>query len=76
MKGKTMNTPRDLAMGLVDTGSATERQMLQACLAYMSWDEVSDMLKTNEFLDILPDGYAEEHFQVNPSPYCMANKTS
>ncbi len=60
-----MNTPRDLAMGLVDTGSATERQMLQACLAYMSWDEVSEMLKTNEFLDILPDGYAEEHFQVN-----------
>jgi len=37
---------------------------------------VSDMLKTNEFLDMFPDGYAEEHYQVNPSPYCMANKTS
>ena len=75
-----MNTPRDLAMSLVDPNAATytfsERQMLQACLAYMSWDEVSDMLKTNEFLEMFPDGYAEEHYQVNPSPYCMANKTS
>ena len=60
-----MNTPRDLAMSLVDTHTATERQMLQACLAYMSWDQVSDMLKTNEFLDMCPAGYAEEHYQVN-----------
>ena len=60
-----MNTPRDLAMSLVDTHAATERQMLQACLAYMSWDEVSDMLKTNEFLNMFPDGYVEEHYQVN-----------
>lgn len=60
-----MNTPRDLAMSLVDTHTATERQMLQACLAYMSWDEVSDMLKTNEFLDMFPAGYVQEHYQVN-----------
>ena len=60
-----MNTPRDLAMALVDTHAATERQMLQACLKYMSWDEVSEMLKMNEFLDMFHAGYAEEHYQVN-----------
>ena len=56
-----MNTPRDLAMALVDTHTATERQMLQACLAYMSWDEVSDMLKTNEMLEPFTASYLAEH---------------
>ena len=61
-----MNTPRDLAMEIIhDRHWVSEKDMLQACLAYMSWDEVSDMLKTNEFLDMFPAGYVEENFQVN-----------
>ncbi len=59
------NTPRDLAMSLVDPNAATytfsERQMLQACLAYMSWDDVIDMLKENQMLEQFTAAELAEH---------------
>ena len=70
MKGKTMNTPRDLAMSLVDPNAATytfsERQMLQACLAYMSWDDVIDMLKENQMLEQFTAADLADH-QIYPT---------
>jgi len=59
---KTMNTPRDLAMEIIhDRLWMSEKDMLQACLAYMSWDDVADMLKTNEMLEPFTASYLAEH---------------
>ena len=40
--------PRHYAMSLVDEGLITPDFLLQACLVYMSHDEVRDMLDANE----------------------------
>ena len=40
--------PRDFALDLVYQGLVTPDLMLQACLMYMSTDEVRDMLDANE----------------------------
>lgn len=47
--------PREEALNLVDVGLITERDMLIACLKYMSKDDVADMLITNDFLENLDD---------------------
>jgi len=39
--------PRSYALELVEQGFSAER-LLEACLVYMSYDEVRDMLDTNE----------------------------
>ena len=39
---------RNTALELVDDGMVTAKEMLTMCLKYMSTDEVSDMLDTNE----------------------------
>lgn len=39
---------RNTALELVDNGMVTAQEMLTMCLKYMSTDEVSDMLDTNE----------------------------
>jgi hypothetical protein len=63
MRGETnMNTPRDLAMEIIyDRHWVSEKDMLQACLAYMSWDDVADMLKTNEMLEPFIASYLAKH---------------
>ena len=43
--------PRDIALSLVEDGMIDAITMLQACLNYMSWDDVRDMLESNEMLD-------------------------
>lgn len=40
--------PRDFALQLVEDGLVDARMMLEACLGYMSHDEVRDMLDCNE----------------------------
>ncbi len=39
---------RNTALELVDNGMVSAEEMLTMCLKYMSTDEVSDMLDTNE----------------------------
>lgn len=41
--------PRERALELVDCGLVDPIRMLEACIAYMSTDEVADMLHANEF---------------------------
>ena len=45
---------RDLAVALCENGDADVKQMLIACLKYMTTDEVKDMLIYNE---IVTDGF-------------------
>jgi len=42
------NNPRDFALGLVEDGMISPTQLLEACLLYMSHDDVRDMLDANE----------------------------
>lgn len=46
---KTQN-PRDKALELIEEGIVDSQTMLEACLQYMSTDDVEDMLHSNEFL--------------------------
>ena len=41
---------RDLAIHLTEPDAISERDLLVACLKYMSTDEVADMLDINELL--------------------------
>ena len=45
---------RDLAVALCENGDADVKQMLIACLKYMTTDEVKDMLINSE---IVTDGF-------------------
>jgi len=40
--------PRSYALDMVDQGVVDARSILEACLIYMSHDEVRDMLDANE----------------------------
>jgi|TARA_B110000046_G_scaffold142017_1_gene148814 hypothetical protein len=40
---------RDFALEMVDDGHADARDMLLACIKYMSADAVKDMLRSNEY---------------------------
>lgn len=41
---------RDKALELIDEGIVDSQTMLEACLQYMSTDDVTDMLYSNEFV--------------------------
>jgi hypothetical protein len=41
--------PRERALELVDCGLVDPIRMLEACIVYMSSDDVADMLHCNEF---------------------------
>jgi len=43
-----MSNSRDRALELVEMGMVSAEQMLSMCLAYMSTDDVEDMLDANE----------------------------
>jgi len=51
---------RDFALAMVDEGHADARNMLLACIKYMSADAVKDMLQINEYAICEEDLYAEE----------------
>jgi len=40
--------PRDYAIDLVEQGVVSPQALLEACLSYMSWDDVRGMLDANE----------------------------
>jgi hypothetical protein len=40
--------PRDYAMELIEEGRTSADYLLKACLAFMSHDDVRDMLDSNE----------------------------
>ena len=46
-----MTDPRTRASELVDEGQVSAEDMLSACLSYMSWDDIQDMLESNYFID-------------------------
>jgi hypothetical protein len=45
-----MDDYRDYAMTLVDDGAISERELLLACLKFMTQDEVCQVLEANEIL--------------------------
>lgn len=45
--------PREEALNLTEIGIVSEREMLIACLKYMSKADVVDMLETNDYLENL-----------------------
>jgi hypothetical protein len=47
--------PRDRAIELVDVGMIDARTMLLACLGYMTFDMIEDMLIMNEFEEVFDD---------------------
>jgi hypothetical protein len=49
---------RDFALEIVDDGHADARDMLLACIKYMSTDAVKDMLQTNEYATCEDDIYS------------------
>ena len=55
-----MENSRDFAMDLIEKTYETHESLLRACLSYMSTDDVTDMLKTNECLDCFTEAYLEE----------------
>ena len=52
--------PRDFALRLVDDGMIDPMLMLQACLNWMSTDEVRDMLDANELSPRFDEEYEDE----------------
>lgn len=42
------NNPRSFAIDLVEQGLVSPQYLLEACLSYMSYDDVRDMLDSNE----------------------------
>ena len=52
--------PRDFALGLVEDGMVDPMLMLQACLNWMSTDEVREMLDANELSPRFDDDEQDE----------------
>jgi hypothetical protein len=48
-------SPRDRAYELVDCGLVDAKTMLLACLGYMDFDMIEDMLQMNGFEEVLDD---------------------
>jgi len=56
---------RDLAIHLTETAAISERDLLVACLKYMSTDEVADMLDANELLTPFMGGWLQDNYGIN-----------
>ena len=61
------NNARDLAIHLTEVHAISERDLLIACLKYMSTDEVADMLDANELLtpSMERDGWLQKNYGIN-----------
>lgn len=55
-----MENSRDFAFELIDRTYETHESLLRACLSYMSTDDVTDMLKSNECLECFTEDYLEK----------------
>ena len=51
---------RDFVFELIDRTYESHESMLRACLLYMSTDQVTDMLRSNECLDCFTEDYLEQ----------------
>ena len=47
---KTIPNTRDKAYELLEEGVVSYQQMAEACLQYMSTDDIEDMLLSNDFV--------------------------
>ena len=60
------NKPRNFAFQLVEEGHTTEKDLLIACLGFLSHDEVREMLDNNElsprFFDYEDDDEEDENY--------------
>jgi len=54
-----MENSRDFAISLIDRTYETPESLLRACLSYMSTDDVTDMLRSNECLDCFTKDHLE-----------------
>lgn len=54
------NDPRSYAMELVDNGLVDAESLLNACLKYMSHDDVRGMLDANELSPRFDEDYEDE----------------
>lgn len=63
---------RDTALGLIEEGLVDANDMLQACLMYMSCDDVTEMLYANEFLTVPEEeeNPIREHYDACMCPDC------
>ena len=57
---KPVKNSRDFAYELIDRTYETHESLLRACLSYMSTDDVTDMLKSNDCVDCFTENYLEE----------------
>ena len=51
--------PRGYAIDLVEQGLVSPQLLLEACLSYMSWDDVRGMLDANELSPRFDEEYEE-----------------
>lgn len=51
--------PRGYAIDLVEQGMVSPQLLLEACLSYMSWDDVRGMLDANELSPRFDEEYEE-----------------
>ena len=55
-----MKNSRDFAYELIDRTYESHESMLRACLAYMSTDQVTDMLQSNFDINCFTDDYLNQ----------------
>ena len=56
-----MKNSRDFAYELIERTYESNESMLRSCLAYMSTDQVSDMLLSNFGIDCFTEDYLKEY---------------
>ena len=56
-----MKNSRDFAHELIERTYESNESMLRACLAYMSTDQVADMLQSNFDIDCFTEDYLKEY---------------
>ena len=64
-----IENPRDYALELVERGRVDQETLLVACLKYMSYDDVRDMLEANE---MLPHNFAGD--EIDGAEYTVEER--
>jgi len=63
--------PRDYAMQLIEEEHTTEKNLLLACVKFMSHDQIRDMLEWNELSpDWIDSAYGEEEISNEEKYAC------
>ena len=64
------DNPRDYALYVVEEQHTTEKNLLMACLKWMSHDQIRDMLEENELDPDFLQGYCEEEISNEEKYAC------